>query len=153
MSENAGVIGYTAGVWDQLHGGHIRLLMASRRLCEVLIVGVVSDHGTWSYKGHYPVESSQVRTRHLEQLALSGVVLVPQKGTDPSENLERFRPDFMSHGSDWTQLREGHETLERLGIRFVTLPYTPGISSTMLRERRSAFIALNGWPNVTSVTR
>ena len=152
MSETTGVIGYTAGVWDQLHAGHIRLLMATKRLCDVLVVGVVSDHGTWSYKGHYPAESSQIRTKAIERLSFIDVV-VPQKGTDPSENLERFRPDFMSHGSDWEQLKEGHETLERLGIRFVTLPYTPGISSTILREKRSAFIALNGWPNVTSVTR
>lgn len=123
---------YTAGVWDLLHRGHLNFLWASRQLGDVFVVGVVMDAGVSAYKGIRPVENLQLRVRAIERLGFVDVI-VPQRGTDPTENLERFRPDLMTHGSDWARLREGHATLERLGIAYVTIPYTPGISSTQLR--------------------
>jgi bifunctional ADP-heptose synthase (sugar kinase/adenylyltransferase) len=59
---------------------------------------------------------------------------VLQPTTDPTPVLERLRPDVMTHGDDWERLREGQETLERLGIEWQLVPYTPGISTTLLRE-------------------
>lgn len=124
---------YTAGVWDLLHRGHINLLWQSRALGDVLVVGVVSDDGVERYKGRRPVENIVARTEAARRLPFVDVVAV-QHTTDPSELLERFRPDVMTHGDDWDRLREGHETLERLGVEWVTIPYTRGVSSTALRE-------------------
>jgi glycerol-3-phosphate cytidylyltransferase len=128
------VIAYVPGVWDLLHVGHLRLLWRARALCDVLIVGVVSDAGVNAYKGLMPWGSQEFRIRNLERLHWVDVV-APQATTDPTANLERFRPDILVHGDDWAKLREGQETLDRLGIRWVSLPYTPEVSSTMLRER------------------
>jgi rfaE bifunctional protein nucleotidyltransferase chain/domain len=124
---------YTAGVFDLLHRGHLNLLARSRLLGDLLVVGVVSDAGARAYKGQMPVQSLPLRMDALLRLPLVDVV-VPQPTTDPSALLERFRPDIMTHGDDWTELREGHETLERLGIEWRLIPYTPGISTTLLRE-------------------
>jgi cytidyltransferase-like protein len=124
----------TSGVWDLLHAGHLNLLWESKQLGDVLIVGVVSDLGCYRYKGLYPRENSQVRRHRIERLGFVDVV-VDQHGTDPTEHLERFRPAAMTHGTDWEQLREGHETLARLGIDFIRIPYTEGLSSTLLREQ------------------
>ena len=126
---------YTGGVWDLLHVGHLRLLWASKALGDVLVVGVVSDAGCRAYKDVWPAEGMEIRMRAVARLGFVDVV-VPQLGTDPTRNLERFRPDVMTHGSDWHRLREGHETLERLGVEWVTLPYTDGVTSTQLREAR-----------------
>jgi len=123
---------YTAGVWDLLHRGHLNLLWASKQLGDVLVVGVVMDSGAYAYKGRQPVENVQLRMRRLERLGFLDVIVL-QQGTDPTANLERFQPDVMTHGSDWDRLKEGHETLERLGIDYVTLPYTPGVSTTQLQ--------------------
>jgi glycerol-3-phosphate cytidylyltransferase len=128
---------YTAGVWDLLHRGHLNILWASKALGDVLVVGVVSDAGTEAYKGRRPVQNVQQRMEAVRRLGFVDVVEI-QHGTDPSHNLIRFRPDVMTHGDDWDRLKEGHETIERLGIEFVTLPYTPDVSTSLLREKVSA---------------
>lgn len=127
---------YTAGVWDMLHRGHINLLWESKRLGDVLVVGVVSDAGCAAYKGHSPIQNAQLRARNIEALDFVDVVEM-QATTDPTPNLERFRPDVMTHGDDWDELRHGADTLKRLGIEWKLIPYTPGISSTRLRKQRS----------------
>jgi glycerol-3-phosphate cytidylyltransferase len=123
---------YTAGVWDLFHRGHLNLLWQSRQLGEVLIVGVVTDRGVLAYKDREPVDNLWERMGKIEDLPWVDMVM-EQEGTDPSDNLRRILPDVFTHGSDWDKLREGHETLEELGIEYVSIPYTPGISTTILR--------------------
>jgi cytidyltransferase-like protein len=124
---------YTAGVWDLIHHGHLNFLRESAKLGEILVVGVVSDEGTRNYKGIYPVDAEYQRLETIARLPWV-TLAVPQLGTDPSLNLRRFMPDIFTHGDDWDRLKEGHETLEELGIEYRTIPYTQGISSTMLRR-------------------
>lgn len=110
------------------------MLWASKQLGDILVVGVVWDSGVAAYKGCLPQEGLHLRMKRLRQLGFIDVV-IDQRTTDPTPNLERFRPDILTHGSDWERLREGHETLERLGIEFRLIPYTEGISSTDMRQR------------------
>lgn len=124
----------TSGVFDLLHRGHLNLLWRSKAMGDLLIVGVVTDTGVNAYKGAFPVENIQLRMRNVERLGFVDVVVM-QATTDPSPLLERFLPDVFTHGDDWERLLEGHETIEKLGVEFVTLPYTPGVSTTLLRER------------------
>jgi rfaE bifunctional protein nucleotidyltransferase chain/domain len=126
---------YTAGVWDLLHRGHLNILWRSKALGDVLVVGVVSDAGTAAYKGRRPVQNVQARMEAVKRLGFVDVVEL-QHTTDPSENLYRFRPDVMTHGDDWSELLEGNDTLAELGIEFRLLPYTDGVSTTLLRDRK-----------------
>jgi glycerol-3-phosphate cytidylyltransferase len=126
---------FTAGVWDLLHRGHLNMLWKSAQLGDILAVGVVSDAGCHAYKGVMPAENLELRMRALRRLPWVHMVL-PQPTTDPSPLLERLQPCIMTHGDDWERLREGQATLERLGIEWRLLPYTPGITSTELRDRR-----------------
>jgi glycerol-3-phosphate cytidylyltransferase len=123
---------YTAGVWDLFHRGHLNLLWQSRQLGDVLVVGVVTDRGVVAYKDREPVDNLWERMGKIEDLPWVDMVM-EQEGTDPSDNLRRILPDVFTHGSDWERLKEGHETLEELGIEYVSIPYTPGISTTILR--------------------
>lgn len=123
---------YTAGVFDLLHSGHLNLLERSAALGDQLIVGVVSDDGAESYKRR-PVQGEATRLRVIRSLACVDAALL-QPGTDPTPCLELVRPDVMTHGDDWTELLEGQQTLNRLGVEWVTLPYTPGVSTTQVRE-------------------
>lgn len=126
---------YTAGVFDILHGGHLNLLNQSKQLGDILVVGVVSDEGCERYKGHRPHQVFSARMAAVRQIPWVDVV-VGQLTTDPSENLRRFLPQIMTHADDWDRLREGHETLEELGIRWHLIPYTQGVSSTILRKAK-----------------
>ena len=123
----------TSGVFDLLHRGHINLLWRSRLLGDVLIVGVVSDAGTNAYKNRFPVENQQLRMERVGRLSFVDVVAA-QATTDPTPLLRRFRPDVFTHGDDWERLLQGQDTIEALGILYVSLPYTPGVSSTGLRR-------------------
>lgn len=125
---------YTAGVFDLLHVGHLRFLWRSKALGDVLVVGVVSDAGTAAYKSRRPVQNIQQRMEAVKRLGFVDVVEY-QMGTDPTDNLERFRPDVFTHadGNDeWSHLRK---QVEALGIEYVNLPYTPDVSTTLLRAK------------------
>jgi len=123
---------YTAGVWDLFHRGHLNILWQSRKLGDILVVGVVSDWGVVAYKDREPIDNIWERMRTIQELPWVDLVM-QQETTDPSDNLRRILPDVFTHGSDWERLREGHDTLEELGIEYVSIPYTPGISTTILR--------------------
>lgn len=125
---------FTAGCFDLLHRGHVNLLWRSRALGDVLVVGVVSDRGAADYKGRFPLRTVDRRIRDIETLGIANGGVWLQQTTDPTPLLLRFRPDVMTHGDDWGRLREGHETLEQLGIEWVLLPYTEGVSTTILRD-------------------
>jgi cytidyltransferase-like protein len=130
---------YVPGVWDTLHEGHIRLLKRAKAMCQRLVVGVVSDEGAVAYKRR-PLFDERHRLSVVRELGFVDFALI-QRTTDPTPELEVVRPDALVHGSDWDRLKQGQETLARLGIRYVSLPYTDGISSSAiingLRERFS----------------
>lgn len=128
---------YTAGVFDLLHQGHLNILRASREMGGRLVVGVVSDAGCEAYKGRRPVQDEETRLEVIRALRVVDEVYL-QPTTDPTPILELVRPEIMTHGNDWERLREGHETLARLKITFALVPYTPGVSTSLLRERMAA---------------
>jgi glycerol-3-phosphate cytidylyltransferase len=128
---------YTAGVWDLFHVGHANVLERSRKLGDVLIVGVLTDLGAAAYKPEPPVWNEHVRLEMVRSLDFVSAAFL-QPGTDPSPVLRSLCglglcPHVMTHGDDWTELREGNETLVELGIELELLPYTPGVSTTTIR--------------------
>lgn len=136
---------YTAGVFDLLHHGHRHILKESADLGNRLIVGVVRDA---SYKGITPVWNLERRLTEIMGLPEVDLALV-QPGTDPTDVLLKLdylgiRPYAMTHGGDWDRLKEGHGTLEALGIRWVQIPLVPDISSTHIREELEKMRLGNG---------
>jgi len=126
---------YTAGVFDLLHRGHLNVLWASKAVGDLLVVGCVSDTGCHAYKGHFPAQHAQLRERNIRSLECVDLV-VSQPSTDPTALLERIRPDVFTHadgGENWSRLRG---QVEALGIEYLDLPYTAGISSTQVRQQR-----------------
>lgn len=136
------MIVYTAGVWDLFHTGHLRILERSKELAGEggkLVVGVVTDLGAAAYKPTPPINSEHARLEIVDSIEIVDAVFL-QPGTDPSPVLVALarvgaRPDLMTHGDDWEHLRIGQETLERLGIDWKLLPYTPDVSTTEIRRR------------------
>ena len=119
---------YTAGVWDLLHRGHLNILDRSKELGDILIVGVLTDDGAAAYK-RKPIQDQETRMQVIRSLYCVDLAIF-QPDTDPTPQLEIIRPHIFTHGNDWQKLIRGQETIERLGIEFVLIQYTDGISTT-----------------------
>lgn len=134
MSEHK-IIGYTAGVYDMFHIGHLNLLMNAKERCDYLIVGVNSDQATYDYKQKYPVIPEEERLRIVEAIRyVDEAVLVQDR--DKVHAYEKFKPDVIIVGDDhkneksWQDL-DAH--LREHGDKVIFLPYTQHLSSTKLR--------------------
>lgn len=127
------VIGYTSGVYDLFHIGHLNLLRNAKGMCDKLIVGVTSDELV-SYK------NKQAVIPHSERMEIVRAInyvdsVVPQEDMDKFEMWKKLKFDVMFVGDDW-YASEKWEALEEkfkeVGVRIVFFPYTKGTSSTLL---------------------
>lgn len=130
------IIGYTTGVFDMFHIGHLNILRRAKEKCDYLIVGVSTDEVVESYKHHKPVIPYEQRAAIVEAIKYVDEV-VPQTTMDKTEFLKQRHFDVMFHGDEWkgTELYNKYEEeFAKLGARIEYLSHTEGISSTMLRE-------------------
>lgn len=128
-------IGYTTGVYDMFHIGHLNLLRRAKEQCDFLIVGVSTDECVQTYKNKTPVISFEDRKAIVEAIQYVDKV-VPQKNMDKYEAWENLHFDVLFHGDDWkgsTMYNEMEDKLKKHGVEFVYFPYTKNISSTKLR--------------------
>lgn len=122
---------------DLLHPGHLNILREAKKL-GLVTVGLLTDRAIASYK-RIPFMSFDQRMEVLESLKLVDEV-VPQDSLDYSFNLRKFRPDFVVHGDDWRDgVQRGTrqiviDTLAEWGGQLVEIPYTLGISSTLINQ-------------------
>ena len=128
---------YTAMCADFLHSGHLNIIKESRKLGK-LIVGILTDEAIVSYK-RVPVLSFEKRKELAE--SIKGVwKVVPQKTLDYTENLKKFKPDIVTNGDDWRTGVQSEtrkkviETLKEWGGKLIEIPYSTGISSTLIIE-------------------
>ena len=130
-------IGYTTGVFDMFHIGHLNILRRAKEQCDYLIVGVTTDELCYTRKKKYPMIPEKDRMAIVEAIRYVDEV-VPQENMDKIENVVKYHADAVFVGSDW-QGTEAWNTYEKqfaeVGCTVVYLSHTDGISSTILRER------------------
>ena len=129
-------IGYTTGVYDLFHIGHLNVLRNAKKMCDYLIVGVSTDELTEEYKHHKPIIPYEERKAIVEALRYVDRV-VPQTTMDKRAAWEDLHFDALFHGDDWkgSSLYERYmQEFEGTGVDIVFLPHTAGTSSTMLTE-------------------
>ena len=132
------IVGYTTGVFDLFHIGHLNILRRAKEKCDYLIVGVSTDECVESYKHHKPVIPFEQRVAIVEAIKYVDEV-VPQTSMDKLEFLKQRHFDVMFHGDEWkgTDLYNRYEEeFAKFGVRIEYLSHTDGISSSMLREKR-----------------
>ena len=131
-------IGYTAGVYDMFHVGHLNVIMNAKEYCEHLIVAVSTDEVVQMNKGKTPIIPYDERAKIVGAIRYVDEV-VPQ--TDYSDKLgaaKKYGIDVMFVGDDWKGTDKWNQIerqLKEIGVDLVYLPYTHSISSTMLREK------------------
>lgn len=129
------VIGYTSGVYDLFHIGHLNLLRNAKGMCDKLIVGVTTDELV-SYKNKKAVIPFHER---MEIVRSSRYVdsVVPQENMDKFEMWKKLKFDIMFVGDDWyasDKWEELEKQFKEVGVKIVFFPYTKGTSSTLLNE-------------------
>lgn len=127
-------IGYTTGVFDMFHIGHLNILERAKSQCDYLIVGVSTDELVMRDKHKRPVIPYQQREKIVSAIKYVDKV-VPQVDKNKLQAWEKLKFDKMFVGSDW-QGTDAWKNFEKefgvVGVEIVYLPHTDGISSTLL---------------------
>lgn len=129
------VIGYTTGVFDLFHIGHLNMLKNASSLCDKLIVGVTTDELV-SYKNKRAVIPFEERLEIVRNIKYVDAAIA-QSDMDKFTMWEKIKFDIMFVGDDWfkTPKWEDLETkFSLVGVKIIYFPYTQGTSSTILNE-------------------
>jgi len=129
-------IGYTTGVFDLFHIGHLNILRCAKERCEVLVVGVSTDELVESYKGKRPIICFEDRKQIVESIRYVDKV-VPQENMDKLFAWQQLHFDVLFHGDDWKDTPMYNKLIDDfklVGVDVVFLPHTPGVSSTLLTK-------------------
>jgi glycerol-3-phosphate cytidylyltransferase len=128
------IVGYTTGVYDMFHIGHLNVIRRAKEQCDYLIVGVSTDELVQQEKGKTPVIPFEERAAIVEALKYVDKV-VPQEDKNKFGAWEKYRFDKMFVGSDWKgtpQWENFEKQFAPLNVEIVYLPHTDGVSSTKL---------------------
>lgn len=128
------VIGYTTGVYDMFHIGHLNVIRRAKEQCDYLIVGVSTDELVQQEKSKTPVIPYEERVAIVEAIKYVDEV-VPQVDKNKRGAWEKYHFNKMFVGSDWkgTDAWNAFEKeFEPLGVEIVYLQHTDGVSSTQL---------------------
>jgi len=130
-------IGYTTGVFDLFHIGHLNILRESKKRCDFLIVGVSTDEVVIKYKSKKPIIPFDERIAIVAAIKYVDKV-VAQTTMDKMEAWKNLKFDALFHGDDWkgSSLYDKYvKEFSNVGVDIVFLPHTEGISSTELAAK------------------
>lgn len=130
------IIGYTTGVFDMFHIGHLNVLRNAKERCDYLIVGVSTDELVQKEKNKTPVIPFSERCEIVSAIKYVDEV-VPQVDKDKFAAWQKYRFDRMFVGSDWEgtpQWKAFEEQFKDYDVEIVYLPHTDGVSSTKLTQ-------------------
>lgn len=132
-------VGYTAGVYDMFHIGHLNIIKNAKSLCDYLIVAVSTDEVVEQNKHKKTIIPFADRVKIVEAIRYVDKV-VPQDSYDIDGKIKAAidnKIDVMFVGDDWKGTEKWNrieEKLNTIGVKLIYLPHTDGISSSMLRE-------------------
>lgn len=129
------IIGYTTGVFDLFHIGHVNILRNAKSMCDRLIVGVTVDELTL-YKNKQSVVSFEERIEVVRACRYVDLA-VPQEDMNKLEALNRYKFNIIFVGDDWYKTEKwiDFETeFQAKNVRVIYFPYTKSTSSTLINE-------------------
>lgn len=135
-SKEKKIIGYTTGVFDLFHIGHLNILKRAKENCDFLIVGVATDEITKDMKGMFPVVPFEERIKIVESIKYVDMVM-PKDSLDNMIAWKRQKFDIYFKGDDWKNTEKGNQlesAFKEVGVEIFYFPYTKGTSSTHLKR-------------------
>lgn len=130
-------VGYTTGVFDMFHIGHLNILRRAKEQCDYLIVGVSTDELVKEYKNKTPIIPFEERAEIVQSIDCVDIVIA-QENRDKYEAWRELKFDVMFVGDDWKGkplFMKLEEEFKKVGVDVVYFPYTKDTSSTILREK------------------
>ena len=128
-------IGYTAGVFDLFHVGHLNLLKNAKGMCDKLVVGVTTDDLV-TYKGKHAMIPFEDRLEIVRSIRFVDAV-VPQSDMDKLTMCKKLGASYLFVGDDWydtDKWKRYEQEFKEAGIKIVYFPYTEGVSSTLINK-------------------
>lgn len=129
------ILGYTSGVYDLFHIGHLNLLKNARGLCDKLIVGVSVDELV-KYKNKKAVIPFEERIEIVRNIKYVDSA-IPQYEIDKFKVWEKIKFDVLFVGDDWYESDSWKimgNKFKEVNVRVIYFPYTKGTSSTLINE-------------------
>ena len=133
------VIGYTAGVFDLFHIGHLNLLKNASGMCDKLVVGVTIDDLV-TYKGKRAIIPFEDRIEIVRSIKYVDAA-IPQYDMDKLKVCKELGAEMLFVGDDWYETdkwRQYEQDAADNGIRIIYFPYTRGVSSTQITKALKA---------------
>ena len=124
-------IGYTTGVFDMFHIGHLNILRNAKELCDYLIVGVSTDELVQQYKGKTPIIGFEERMAIVEAIRYVDLVIPEENWEQKRTDVKEYHVDTFVMGDDW---KGKFDFLKEEGCEVIYLPRTPEISSTQIKN-------------------
>ena len=132
-------VGYTQGVFDMFHIGHLNLINNAKKHCDYLIVGVNADELVEAYKHKTPVINQEERWTIVANIKAVDECVIATT-LDKKKAWEKHHFDAIFIGDDWKGNARWEQTKEdfaKFGVDVVFLPHTDGVTSTMLRQENN----------------
>ena len=130
-------VGYTTGVFDMFHIGHLNILRRAKEKCDYLIVGVSTDELVMEYKNKTPIIPFEERAEIVRSIDCVDRVIA-QENRDKYAAWRELKFDVMCVGDDWKGkplFMKVEEEFKKVGVDVLYFPYTKDTSSTILREK------------------
>ena len=133
------IVGYTTGVFDLFHKGHVNFLKAAKAFCDHLIVGTTTDELAKQEKKKAPVINLEDRITVLSACRYVDLA-IPHNNSDKILTWNKLKFDILIIGDDWYDSESYNmfeEQLKEWGVKIIYIPYTNGVSASSIEEKIS----------------
>lgn len=130
------IIGYTTGIFDLFHIGHLNLLKNAKSKCDHLIVGVSTDNLCFLLKNKKSVIPFEERIEIVKSIIYVDSV-VSEEIDDKLVAWQQLKFDVIFKGDDWKGKQKWldyEKEFKKVGVNVVYFPYTQETSSTILKK-------------------
>ena len=130
------IIGYTTGVFDLFHIGHLNILRESKKMCDKLIVGITNDELVYKRKNKYPVIPFRERIEIVNAIKYVDKA-VPQNTMNKMVAWKKIKFNIMFVGDDWKGTNKWNTIelrMNQVGVEIIYFPYTKTTSSTLIHK-------------------
>ena len=130
-------IGYTTGVFDLFHKGHVNFLKAAKSFCDRLIIGVTTDELAKQEKKKIPIMNLEDRITVLSACKYVDLA-IPHDNSDKLLVWNKLKFDVLIIGDDWydsESYKMFEEQLKKRGVKVIYIPYTKGVSASSIEEQ------------------
>ena len=129
-------IGYTTGIFDLFHIGHLNIIKKAKKKCDYLIVGVTNDKLAFKLKNKKPVIPFKERFEIIKNIRFVDKV-VEEKNDDKILAKKMYKFDIIFKGDDWKNSKKWKilkKEFKKSKTKIVFLKYTKNTSSTLIRK-------------------